>query len=408
MDFKRRFDSLWDVNCCQHKVKQDEEFIKSVLSSLQSLEVSEAAVRFTPGEGVDYSKLKSIGIVKICEMLKGLLCNENFSFKFDKQGLLVTVTGPKFAVMALSLTRLVSLSGIPVVGSLLVQRFTKRILLHDIEEDLPAKTIAQNLCFFGRGQFVVQEVFRQRVADEGALYKGSGVFVTYVGSAEPDKVFLCHMDVSFKPLYPRALQCSKCQRFGHSQKFCRGTARCAECGGNHDINGHSLLLQEIELMNHGKAPEEFTPLPKISCVLCKEKGLTDIFHRANDRKVCPQHKSEAEINKYAYINSVSRQDALKHKGRLRTGVSFASVTQGPTTDTRLGGLEESVKAHDRYVRQLIKAVTDLAKKAKHPDAVSFADEDEDNTTEAQTPKMVRPAAGLHPAEPLAKKSAKRC
>ena len=88
-------------------------------------------------------------------------------------------------------------------------------------------------------------------------------------------------------------------------------------------------------------------------------------------------------------------------------VSFAAAAQGSSVDKRLGGVEESVKNHDRYVRQLLNAVTDLNRKLvtgkPHDPTVGVLD-----TMDIQSQKSARPAAEAHPSEPSVKKSAKGC
>lgn len=47
--------------------------------------------------------------------------------------------------------------------------------------------------------------------------------------------FLCHMRIKIEAVRSNKLiaQCKRCQRFGHTQKFCGREAKCVKCAGNH-------------------------------------------------------------------------------------------------------------------------------------------------------------------------------
>lgn len=47
--------------------------------------------------------------------------------------------------------------------------------------------------------------------------------------------YICHLKVKIEALRSNKLipQCKKCQRFGHTQKFCQRAVKCVKCAGNH-------------------------------------------------------------------------------------------------------------------------------------------------------------------------------
>lgn len=235
----------------------------------------------------------------------------------------------------MKLLQLTAIDEVRVTPKPLFQHFTKNVLLYDVDEDFTAREVAENLQLCG-GTFALREVFRQQFKEQrgrsaGKVYKGFGVFVTYIGPAVIEEAFLMRRSLKFKAMNPGALQCRNCLRYGHSQRICRQKgARCAECSGSHATEQHSNLMTLLAIVNRGRADTEKVSAPPLQCWHCLEVWLIDTAHRANDR-VCLFFKKEQDIQEEAYIRCCSRQDVIKRRSRLRSNVSFAAVAQGGLT-----------------------------------------------------------------------------
>jgi len=94
------------------------------------------------------------------------------------------------------------------------------------------------------------------------------------GQFNIDKVFLFGQQKSFKPYKEKPLQCIKCLKLGHSDKYCREDSNiCKICLGK----------------DHNESNCQFDPI----CTNCKGK------HQSLDKGSCPKYKQRAEILRIA-------------------------------------------------------------------------------------------------------------
>jgi hypothetical protein len=97
--------------------------------------------------------------------------------------------------------------------------------------------------------------------------------LTFETDEDINKIFeiqyICNMKVRIEALKTSKLipQCKKCQRFGHTQKFCHRDAVCVKCAGNHPTASCKKLLdQPPKCSNCG----ESHPANYRGCVIAKE------------------------------------------------------------------------------------------------------------------------------------------
>lgn len=105
--------------------------------------------------------------------------------------------------------------------------------------------------------------------------------------------FICHMKVKIEAIRSSKLipQCRRCQRFGHTQKFCGRETKCVKCAGNHltaDCSKPGNIKPKCS--NCG----ENHPANYRGCVVAKE--LQKRRELANKAKKSPQENKTREFN----------------------------------------------------------------------------------------------------------------
>lgn len=92
------------------------------------------------------------------------------------------------------------------------------------------------------------------------------------------------------PSIRSTVQCNRCLRYGHTQKFCRSDPRCSHCG----ISKHTI----------SECPTVHATDP--SCFFCK------LPHVATDRS-CQEWSTQKDIKKIMATENISYKDALVFK-----------------------------------------------------------------------------------------------
>jgi len=276
--------SLWEEQSCSYSVPQDEDLAKRIIASVTAQGIAEITLRVTAEQKADSGKLRNLKLRGIQKVLDTICKEELVSFNFDKLGVCVTFTGKDFSVNALHLFRMKHFEGIEVTSTFLIQQYTKRLLLFDIDEDFSAEEVAKRLRIKG-GVCAIKEVYRQSVretfpyVESTPAYQGYGVFVTYIGFASPEKVFLGSASLRCRILFPRPLQCRKCLHYGHSERGCNPTVyHCGKCAGQHNTKYHQKAVDHIEINNIGRDSADVVPSPPKRCLRCVEKKLTPNDH----------------------------------------------------------------------------------------------------------------------------------
>ncbi|GFT33371.1 uncharacterized protein TNCV_859171 [Trichonephila clavipes] len=100
----------------------------------------------------------------------------------------------------------------------------------------------------------------------------------------PSTIKAGYLNCRIRPYIPNPLRCFKCQRFGHSQKSCRGEQTCSRCASA----GHSPT----------------------DCIL-EPKCINSSQPRPSDSKICPKWKIEKQIQEIKTNKSISYPEARK-------------------------------------------------------------------------------------------------
>jgi len=86
---------------------------------------------------------------------------------------------------------------------------------------------------------VVNKIKKIKKNEEETIVKLPLFMLTFENTENIDKIykieFIQHMRVKIEALKKTNLipQCKKCQRYGHTQKFCQRLAKCVKCAGSH-------------------------------------------------------------------------------------------------------------------------------------------------------------------------------
>ncbi len=134
------------------------------------------------------------------------------------------------------------------------------------------------------------------------------VMIQFEGSTLPLRVKLGFVSFSVREFIPPPLRCFKCQRMGHTAKFCKGKIHCAKCGGEHE---------------YGKCEEGV----EIKCCNCG--GGHSAAYAG-----CPVQQEAREVQKVKTVQNVTYAEATrKVKGIVETkstnvqGIRVESYTQ---------------------------------------------------------------------------------
>ena len=206
----------------------------------------------------------------------------------------------------------------------------------------------------------VMEVRRVTIRKEGLTVPTNTYFLTFNTPNIPQSLKIGYLKVSVKLFIPAPMRCFKCQKYGHSSRFCNSKSICRKCGKD-DHEGQC------------SGPEH--------CINCSGA------HAASS-KDCPRWRLENEIQRVRTERKVSFAEAKKVVEQMQPGSASAStyaqvVSPKPTTKS-------------------VEIQTDLTW-VKSKEAVLGAGEKKQACTQA-TPSSSRAQTASSPAEPKAVKN----
>lgn len=154
---------------------------------------------------------------------------------------------------------------------------------------------------------------RINIKKDGNIVQTRIVELKFVAPKIPSVISVFNMIFEVKPSIRSPVQCNRCLRFGHTQKYCRSGPRCSHCGETK----HS-----IDSCPYSQATDPV-------CLYCKQP------HLATDRS-CQEWSTQKDIKKIMANENISYKDAIifKKNNCYTTAFSYSDVvnSQPPTSE----------------------------------------------------------------------------
>ena len=177
-----------------------------------------------------------------------------------------------------------------------------------LKNDVTKEEIIEDLENYG----VVDCYFHQKRLQNGQSENNGRVTLTFKGQTLPNRVTIAGwLHCRVRTYVPNPLRCFKCQKYGHSAKYCKRDKRCSNCGD-------------------GECLERCANPPQ--CVNCGGE------HAASDRN-CPQWILEKDIQKIKVQQNISYKEA-KNQAMANRTTSSRSYAEAAQSDPQ-GGSQHS-------------------------------------------------------------------
>ena len=164
--------------------------------------------------------------------------------------------------------------------------------------------------------FPIESFRRITVNKDGVITPTRLVELKFISPNLPPHITVFNMIFKVTPSIRSPVQCNRCLRFGHTQKFCRSDPRCSHCGGVK----HSIV----------DCPTVSATEP--SCLFCH------LPHLATDRS-CHEWSVQKEIKKIMATENISYQDAVifKKNNYYSSAFKYSDVTnrQPPVSNSNV-------------------------------------------------------------------------
>lgn len=189
---------------------------------------------------------------------------------------------------------------------------------------------------------VSDEEIREELADQNVIdsrritirkgleiVKTKHIILTFNTPKLPIAIHAGYLNCPVRPYIPNPLRCFNCQRFGHSQTSCRGSATCAKCGTTEHASE--------DCGNEAK------------CINCGGD------HPAYSRS-CPKWQSEKEIQQIKITKNVSFPEAraLAALTTPKPNLSYATVVKPKSVKTMSSQTEITIPPSNIHTVEEIK------------------------------------------------------
>ena len=124
-------------------------------------------------------------------------------------------------------------------------------------------------------------------------FNSQTVLLHFISSQFPEAVKIGYLNFRASEFIPKSTRCSKCNRFGHVTKNCRGKDKCSKCSGEHSLQHCTSATTQ--------------------CPNCNGE------HTAGDRQ-CPKYRRESDVLKIKTTSKVSYAAACRLHRQLATAV----------------------------------------------------------------------------------------
>lgn len=221
-----------------------------------------------------------------------------------------------------------------------------RVMVRNLHQSTSCDEISNEL---KERNFKITEVvqkFKKTTINNKTDYSRLPLFMLVFDTSEDikkiyDIQYINHMKVKIEAIRNSKLipQCKRCQRHGHTQRFCKRTPACVKCAGNH------LTASCTKLRN--------TPA---KCINCNEE------HPANYRGCIIAKQLQRRRDDANKPKKILSQQRSQTQNTVRTGVSYTQATQNkpveptPTTmttdSTMMNILQSMMKTLERVNERL--------------------------------------------------------
>lgn len=175
--------------------------------------------------------------------------------------------------------------------------------------------ISENEFFEGHCSSVPIAAFKRiSIQKDGKIIQTRTVELKFVAPKLPSAISIYNMLFEVTPSIRSPVQCNRCLRFGHTQKYCRSDARCSHCG----VSKHSI----------DSCPTAQATDP--SCLYCK------LPHLSTDRS-CREWSLQKDIKKIMATENISYKDAaaIKKNKHYTSAFKYSDIvnSQPPISET---------------------------------------------------------------------------
>ncbi|KAL4091786.1 hypothetical protein QTP88_026420 [Uroleucon formosanum] len=164
--------------------------------------------------------------------------------------------------------------------------------------------------------FPIESFRRITVNKDGVITPTRLVELKFISPNLPQHITVFNMIFEVTPSIRSPVQCNRCLRFGHTQKFCRNDPRCSHCGG----------------VKHSIVDFPTVSATEPSCLFCH------LPHLATDRS-CHEWSIQKEIKKIMATDNISYQDAVifKKNNCYSSAFKYSDVTnrQPPVSNSNV-------------------------------------------------------------------------
>uniref|UniRef100_A0A8D9FHM3 Uncharacterized protein n=1 Tax=Cacopsylla melanoneura TaxID=428564 RepID=A0A8D9FHM3_9HEMI len=159
-------------------------------------------------------------------------------------------------------------------------------------------------------------------ADGNIKYIPTGTIqVTFRAQSIPTHVSIFYVRCEVEKFVPKVLQCINCLRFGHTARFCKGSARCSKCGENHSDNDCTKEVNEQK------------------CIHCNGPHSSRVNFK---NSVCPEVEKQKSIKNLMVDENITFFEAKSKlssnysrlAARIKTNVTFEPETRQYQSETR--------------------------------------------------------------------------
>jgi hypothetical protein len=145
-------------------------------------------------------------------------------------------------------------------------------IVRDIDLGLQENEVMENMT--SDVEIVTLKRLNKRNTEESGWVESEVMRICFKGATLPPYIYLFEVRTKIEPYIFPVSQCSKCWRFGHTQKLCPKRITCPKCTGNH-ANCETTTYKCRNCAGNHMALDKSCPMYQ------KEKSIRDIMSESN-------------------------------------------------------------------------------------------------------------------------------